>query len=151
MEIEKLKKNLLTQVTHDSQWIQEAKWREENATWLDLSFAIALKILDWLKQNGITQAELAKKLDYTPQYVNKIVKGSENLTLETICKIEKVLGTKLIEIPSFEIKLAYKSTKVPQNHHNFKKNIISFETTKQVYRQDFEEINNKKYLQQTAA
>jgi hypothetical protein len=35
----------------------------------------------------------------SPQYVNKLLKGSENLTLETICKMEKVLQIKLIETP----------------------------------------------------
>ena len=41
-------------------------------------------------------------MDVSPQYINKVVKGNENLTLETISKIESVLGITLIEIPSFE-------------------------------------------------
>ncbi len=33
----------------------------------------------------------------TPQYVNKLVKGSENLTLEIICKIENILGFDILK------------------------------------------------------
>ncbi len=36
------------------------------------------------------------------QYINKVVKGGENLGLETICKIEKALGINLISVPQFE-------------------------------------------------
>ena len=35
------------------------------------------------------------------QYINKIVKGSENLSLETISKIERALNIRLIEVPGF--------------------------------------------------
>lgn len=34
----------------------------------------------------------------SPQQISKIVKGNENLTLETIVKLEKCLGAKLIEV-----------------------------------------------------
>lgn len=39
-------------------------------------------------------------MDVTPQYVNKIVKGKENLSLETIWKIEEALGINLISVNS---------------------------------------------------
>lgn len=32
------------------------------------------------------------------EFIETILKGSENLTLETICKLEKVLGISLIKI-----------------------------------------------------
>lgn len=37
-------------------------------------------------------------MDVSPQYVNKIVKGKENLSLETIAKIEEALGISLISV-----------------------------------------------------
>jgi len=49
----------------------------------------------------MTQKKLAKLMGVSPQYINKVVKGKENLTLETITKIEQVLGITLIEVPSF--------------------------------------------------
>lgn len=102
MSIDKIKKQLVDQSIKDDKWLVEAKERQENEAWLNVSSAIALTILAWLRKNKMTQKELSQKLGYSPQYVNTIVKGSENLTLETIVKIEKILGIKLIEVPSFE-------------------------------------------------
>jgi transcriptional regulator with XRE-family HTH domain len=49
-----------------------------------------------LREKGMTQKDLAEKLNVSPQQVSKIVKGKENLTLETISKLEYVLGVELI-------------------------------------------------------
>lgn len=89
-----------------SSWIDEAKARKVDADWTDRSFKIALRILREIRaqkeSNGMTQKKLAAMMGVTPQYINKVVKGKENLTLETIAKIEQVLGITLIEVPSFE-------------------------------------------------
>ena len=102
MNKEKIKKRLFEQSIQDDQWLKEAKKRQENATWLDASAAIALNILSFLREKKITQKALSEQLGYSPQYVSKIVKGSENLTLETIVKLEKVMGIPLISIVSSE-------------------------------------------------
>ncbi len=86
-----------------SKWVEKAKWRIENERWLDKSAKIALMILRTLREKGIKQVDLAAKLGITPQQISKIVKGQENLTLETISKIEAVLGVELIELPAFSI------------------------------------------------
>ncbi len=89
-----------------SRWLEDAKWRVENEVWLDKSAMIALRILREIRRqkpiNGMTQKKLADTMGVTPQYINKVVKGQENLTLETIASIEKVLGISLIEIPSLK-------------------------------------------------
>jgi transcriptional regulator with XRE-family HTH domain len=36
----------------------------------------------------------------SPQYINKVVRGKENLSLETICKLEHALGIQLIQVVS---------------------------------------------------
>lgn len=66
--------------------------------WLDKSFEIALLVLARLKEMNWTQAKLAEKMNVSPQYVNKIVKGRENLTLETVALLEQVLGVAIISI-----------------------------------------------------
>ena len=89
-----------------SQWLETAKWRAENKDWLIKSAKVAIKILREIRRqnemNGMSQKKLAKLLHVSPQYVNRIVKGQENLSLETICKIEKVLQITLIETPGFK-------------------------------------------------
>lgn len=82
-----------------SSWREKALWRKENKAWLDRSAKIAIRILSLLEEKGLTQKELASQMDVSPQYVNKIVKGKENLSLETISKLEEVLGACLISVP----------------------------------------------------
>ncbi|MEO1517715.1 MAG: helix-turn-helix transcriptional regulator [Bacteroidota bacterium] len=96
-----------------SSWIAEATQRQENKDWLEASFLIALKILRYLRSNQITQKDLAKRLQFSPQYLNKLLRGKENLTLETIYKIQNEIGIPLIQIPSFEYEQSYRpSTEV---------------------------------------
>ena len=83
-----------------SSWHEEADWYRLNIGWLKRSSKIAFRILSELDEQGISQKELALKMDVTPQYVNKIMKGKENLSLETIWKIEKALGINLISVNS---------------------------------------------------
>ena len=84
-----------------SGWLEKAKWRQENHAWLDKSALIAIKILRAITDQKSSQKELADKMGVSAQYINKIVKGSENLSLETISKLELALGIQLIEIAGF--------------------------------------------------
>ena len=94
----------ITQIASEesSKWIDEAKKRQTNKIWTKRSFQIAVRILREIRKqkplNGMTQKGLAEKMGVSPQYINKVVKGQENLTLETIAKIEDVLGVTLIEV-----------------------------------------------------
>lgn len=45
----------------------------------------------------MTQRALAEKMNCTQQYVSKVLKGRENLSLETLCKIENALGIKILQ------------------------------------------------------
>ncbi|PCH66968.1 MAG: hypothetical protein COC06_11975 [Bacteroidales bacterium] len=96
-----------------SNWLGKAKWRRENKAWLDKSASIAIRILSEIRKqkpvNRMSQKRLAEEMGVTPQYINKVVKGKENLTIETICKIERVLGISLMEVPSFYVFQEYPS------------------------------------------
>ena len=86
------KEKLLELVTEkDNSIITEIKWRKENSNMLDESRSIALKVLIRLTELEWTQKDLAKKMNVSPQHINKILKGKENLTLETQIKIQSIL------------------------------------------------------------
>lgn len=80
-------------------WIEKARYRRDNRPWLRKSQRIAVRILSVLDKKGIQQKELAKALNVSPQQISKIVQGKQNLTLETISKLEAVLGIKLFDVP----------------------------------------------------
>jgi transcriptional regulator with XRE-family HTH domain len=99
METNKGIAKLLKEAKRDDTWLKEASWRQENKAWLERSAQIAFQVLETLSEQKRTQKDLAEAMGVSPQFVNKIVKGSENLTLETISKLEKALNLQLIEIP----------------------------------------------------
>lgn len=91
-----------------SDWLIEAKERAANAVWRDKSVKIAIRVLREIEKqkesNSMTQKKLAKEMGVSPQYIHKIVKGQENLTLETISKLENALGVPLFYIPDTSTK-----------------------------------------------
>ena len=78
-------------------WREHAQWRRKNRQWLKYSGFIALTVLNRLEELGISQKELSERMNCSPQYVSKVLKGSENLTLETISKLEECLNIDLIK------------------------------------------------------
>ena len=79
-----------------SQWREEAEWRRDNREWLNYSRRIAVKLLSYMKREHLTQSAMAERMDCTQQYVSKILKGTENLSLETLTKLEYAMGEQLI-------------------------------------------------------
>ena len=77
-------------------WREKARGRRENRRWLRYSGYIALAVMKQLESLGMSQKELAERMNCSPQYISKLLKGSENLTLETIAKLEEVLELDLV-------------------------------------------------------
>lgn len=65
---------------------------------IDLSFAIADKIDAILKEEGITQKELAVRTGKTAAEVSRWLCGTHNFTLRTIAKIEDALGKQIVGV-----------------------------------------------------
>lgn len=79
-----------------SKWREEAQYRRDNKLWLSKSQKIAVKILVVMKEEHITQQELAARMECSQQYVSKILRGTENLSLDIITRLEKASGVVLI-------------------------------------------------------
>ena len=79
-----------------SKWREEAEFRRKNRKWIRYSQWIALKVLERMKELNMTQKTLAEQLGCSQQYVSLLVKGTENLTLETISKLEDVLNIQIL-------------------------------------------------------
>ena len=68
-----------------------------NKEWLRYSQNIVMRMLDKMEAEGITQKQLAERMNCSQQYVSKILKGCENLSLETVAKIELALGITVMQ------------------------------------------------------
>ena len=91
-------------------WIADIAWRKANKAWLGKSADIALRILDALEELNWKKAKLAHEMGVSPQQVSKYVQGEENFKLETLCKLEKVLGIELVTILQEDEEVVQKGT-----------------------------------------
>ena len=80
-----------------SKWREKAEARIANKEWLRYSQRIAMMMLDKMEELGLTQKSVAERIGCSQQYVSRVLKGSENLSIETICKIESALGLQILE------------------------------------------------------
>lgn len=71
---------------------------EEQRAEFDLSYGIAERLDTLLKQKGITQHELARRLGKRDSEVSKWLTGRHNFTTNTIARIETAIGEKLVMI-----------------------------------------------------
>ena len=81
-----------------SKWREKAAWRNANKSWLRYSQRIAMMMLDKMEELGLTQKSLAERMGWSQQYVSRVLKGTENLSIETISKIESALELEILEL-----------------------------------------------------
>ena len=65
-----------------SKWREAAEWRRKNEKWLKYARVITMKTMQAMDKQSVTQSNL--------------LKGSSNMTLETISRIETALNIDLI-------------------------------------------------------
>jgi transcriptional regulator with XRE-family HTH domain len=127
-------------------WVERGRFRRENRKWLGYSSEIVKRIAVHLEADPTgSQKKLAKDLDVSPQFINKVLKGECNLTLKTIAKLSDILGEELIEFPSYKYSVTA-SELLPgavrvedfagvSFKRKFVQNIfISFDSTKTIYK-----------------
>lgn len=79
-----------------SKWRENAKWRRDNERWLKYSRAITMKVMRAMDDQSVTQSELAERMGCSQQYVSNLLRGSSNMTLETISRLEEALGIDIL-------------------------------------------------------
>ena len=65
-----------------------------------IAFMIKTRKLCYFIEDGITQTEIAEKLGVSPPYVNRIIRGREQIVNKTFIKILDELG--------YDVELTYK-------------------------------------------
>jgi len=91
------KEKLLSLVTQQkSPTAERNNKRIKDRKMLRESRSIALKILTRLDELKWTKKRLADEFGVKPQQITKITSGKENLTLETLVKLQEVLGISIL-------------------------------------------------------
>ena len=76
--------------------LSKNKERIKNRARLRESQQIAIKVLTKLDEPGWSQRRLATEMGVSPQQITKIVRGTENLTLETQVKLQEILDIPIL-------------------------------------------------------
>jgi ribosome-binding protein aMBF1 (putative translation factor) len=92
------KPQVLTNAVPAYAWKERKDYKPENRGRLKKAMSVALRVMDILDERGLSQQDLARKMKVTRQHVSKVLKGQENLTFETIDKLETALGIELIQV-----------------------------------------------------
>ena len=80
-----------------SKWRERAEWRMQNKSWLPHFQRIAVKMLEKMDELSMTPKQLADLMGCSQQYVSKVLKGQENLSLETMSKIEDCMHISILQ------------------------------------------------------
>ena len=83
------------QSSTSSCWREKAERRQNNKTWIRYSQKIAMKMLDKMEEMHLNQTQLAERMECSQQYVSKVLRGQENLSIETMVKIEQALNIQI--------------------------------------------------------
>lgn len=95
-----LRKPVSKQFTDSTAWIEENEYALSHVEEIKTTTRIILKLIDYMEQKGISQSELARELDVTPQYIHKLFHGQEySFRIETAVEYGRKLGIRLIEVP----------------------------------------------------
>ena len=57
-----------------------------------------MKMLDKMDEMGWTQQRVAEMLGCSQQYISRILKGRENLSLEMLSKLEDIFGIRIFDL-----------------------------------------------------
>src|SRR5690606_11753425 len=76
-----------------------AETPEETKIFARLYADIVVRLNQLLKEKGLSQKDLADKLEKRPSEVNKWLIGEHNFTLRSLAKLEAELGETIINVP----------------------------------------------------
>lgn len=83
-----------------------AKMPEDVKIFVDKYADIVVRINYLLKEKGLTQKDLAERLDKKPSEICKWLNGEHNFTLRSLAKIEAELGEIILYVPK---RISYQS------------------------------------------
>jgi hypothetical protein len=95
-------KDTQTIIPKISDWKKSVLKYEEEKDWRELSEQFSIAVLRLLRKNDKNKVWLAKELGTKPQYVSRLVKGTENLSLKTIVKIQSIFDEEIINIKNID-------------------------------------------------
>ena len=70
-----------------STFMDDVKWRQENAAWLRKSRRVAFAVMDYMKENNISKEKLAEEMAVTPDFVSNLLSGKVKANSEVLKRL----------------------------------------------------------------
>jgi nuclear transport factor 2 (NTF2) superfamily protein len=83
-------------VDESNKWLEDANYRFENKAWLSVSQKIAFVFLVKLRELNWFKEYLAEQLKVTIETINQLIKGSLNIEISLLIKLEEILNIKFL-------------------------------------------------------
>lgn len=105
----------------NEKWQQDFLDYEENIEWRILSEKFAIAVMRLLRHQNKTQSWLAKELNKSPQYISRVIKGKENLSLRSMAAIQTVFDTEILSVKNIDFYIKHKNSQfycmIPSKDH----------------------------------
>ncbi len=97
--------NTIVQVKGGFDFLGELKESHKHLAYYEegLFIETAARVIDAMETRGVTRSELARRLNVSPAYITKILRGHANLSLESLAKL------------AFALDLKWESILIPKN------------------------------------
>jgi predicted XRE-type DNA-binding protein len=82
--------------TRSEESFEQSRFRKENRDWLQISQEVALALRRFLRTENMSQEALAAMVGVFMDDLTSLLNGGEIQTMETICKIQNVVGRDLM-------------------------------------------------------
>lgn len=89
---------------------------EDVKIFVDLYADLVVRINELMREKGITQKELAMRLDKQPSEISKWLRGEHNFTLRSIARLQAELGEPLLVVPTRKMKFPTRISSVQRVH-----------------------------------
>ncbi len=116
--------------------LEKNRERIRNRAMLRESQQVATKVLVKLDELGWSQKNLGAKMGISPQQVSKIVSGKENLTIETLVKLQDILNMPILasfyenEKNNFTLTIEIKAIKISEKINQISNNYQTLKVLK---------------------
>ena len=95
-----------------SEWYEQALLERQSTPEFQterLLLEIGEELVSHLESQGMTQAELARRLNVSPPFVSRLLSGNPNLTLKTLGRIAHALGVRVSVFLDAESAMSFRS------------------------------------------
>lgn len=113
----------------NEKWQQDFLDYEENIEWRILSEKFALAVMRLLRHQKKNQIWLANELDKSPQYISRLIKGKENLSLKSMASIQAIFNTEIVSIKNIDLAIRHRDSRFYISNNN-QDHMILFEPIK---------------------